>query len=150
MTEQEMRNRTKMIDEEIEKLKEEREEYENYLHEKYKQEDINKRKSYIGKCFFEKGLHDSKNDEIKAFKILSVLDSPKERYAECLVLVDDKRYKNEYGIKIEIIGLWTPNQPRLRWNPSDPKIIDFYKEISQEEFNVLYRTYKQNLDEKAY
>ena len=30
------------------------------------------------------------------------------------------------------------------------KEIDFYKEISQEEFEILYREYKNDLEDKVY
>ena len=35
-------------------------------------------------------------------------------------------------------------------NESDPKVIDFYEEISQEEFEKLYREYQNDLDNKVY
>ena len=55
----------------------------------------------------------------------------------------------EYGIQIMTLGLWYPNQLRLKNNPEDPKMIDFYKEISEQEFCELYRRYRENFDDKV-
>ena len=33
---------------------------------------------------------------------------------------------------------------------TDPKVIDFYREISQEEFETLYREYNNDLEDKVY
>ena len=33
---------------------------------------------------------------------------------------------------------------------TDLKVIDFYKKISQEEFETLYREYKNDLEDKVY
>ena len=54
MTEQEMRDRMKEIDNERNKLKEEREEYEKYFSNKRLKEQLNDHKQYIGKCFTSK------------------------------------------------------------------------------------------------
>ena len=56
MTEQEMRNRMKEIDNERNKLKEEREEYEKYFSNKRLKEQLNDHKQYIGKCFISKNV----------------------------------------------------------------------------------------------
>ena len=152
MTEQEMRNRMKEIDNERNKLKEEREEYEKYFSNKRLKEQLNDRKQYIGKCFISKNEPSNKNNQIKAFKVLRILENPNERYAECIALVDgyESNCWNVKAIKNQVIGLWTHNKLRLMNSESDPKVIDFYKEISQEEFEILYREYKNDLEDKVY
>ena len=153
MTEQEMKKRMKEIDEERDKLKKEKEEYESYFSNKKKGEEINQRKALEGKCFVSADIKTRFNDKgyIKAFRILNVLEHPNECSAECLVLIDGFRSScwAEYGIQIMTLGLWYPNQLRLKNNPEDPKMIDLYKEISEQEFFELYRRYGNSLDDKV-
>ena len=51
MTEQEMRNRMKEIDNERNMLRKEREEYEKYFSDKRIKEQLDNHKQYVGKCF---------------------------------------------------------------------------------------------------
>lgn len=152
MTEQEMRNRMKEINNERNKLKEEREEYEKYFSDKRLKEQLNDHKQYIGKCFISKNEASNEQKQIKAFKVLGILENPNERYAECITLVDgyESNCWNVKAIKNQVIGLWTHNKLRLMNSESDLKVIDFYKEISQEEFETLYREYENDLENKAY
>ena len=152
MTEQEMRNRMKEIDNERNKLKEEKEEYEKYFSDKRLKEQLNDHKRYIGKCFISKNESSNEQKQIKAFKVLGILENPNERYAECIVLVDgyESNCWNVKAIKNQVIGLWTNNKFRPMGSETDPKVIDFYKEISQEEFETLYREYQNSLKDKVY
>ena len=152
MTEQEMRNRMKEIDNERNKLRKEKEEYEKYFSDKKLKEQLNDHKQYIGKCFISKNEPSNEQKQIKAFKVLEILESPNERYAQCITLIDgyESNCWNVKAIKNQVVGLWTHNRLRLMNNESDPKVIDFYKEISQEEFEKLYREYQGDLDDKAY
>ena len=152
MTEQEMRNRIKEIDKERYNLRKEKEEYEKYYSDKRVKERLNNHKQYIGKCFISKNESSNDQKQIKAFKVLRVLESPNERYAECIALVDgyESNCWNVKAIKNQVIGLWTNNKFKLMGSELDPKVIDFYKEISQEEFETLYREYQNNLKDKVY
>lgn len=152
MTEQEMRNRIKEIDKERDNLRKEKEEYEKYFSDKRLKEQLNNHKQYIGKCFISKNELSNEQKQIKAFKVLRILENPNERYAECIVLVDgyESNCWNVKAIKNQVIGLWTRNKFRLRNSESEPKVIDFYKEIPQEEFETLYREYQNNLEDKVY
>ena len=152
MTEQEMRNRIKEIDKERNNLKKEREEYEKYFSDKRIKEQLNSYKQYVGKCFVSNNEQSNEQKQIKAFKVLRILENPNERYAECIVLVDgyESNCWNVKAIKNQVIGLWNHNKSRLINKETDPKIIDFYKEISQEEFETLYREYKNDLEDKVY
>ena len=152
MTEQEMRNRIKEIDKERDNLRKEKEEYEKYFSDKKLKEQLNNHKQYIGKCFLSKNESSNEQKQIKAFKVLRILENPNERYAECIALVDgyESNCWNVKAIKNQVIGLWTNNTLRLMNKETDPKVIDFYKEISQEEFETLYREYQNNLEDKVY
>lgn len=152
MTEQEMRNRMKEIDKERNKLKEEREKYEKYFSDKKLKEQLDDYKQYVGRCFTSKNFRENEQNQIKAFKVLEILESPNERYARCVALIDgyESNCWNVKAIKNQVIGLWTHNKLRLMNSESDPKVIDFYKEISQEEFEKLYIEYQGELDDKAY
>ena len=151
MTEQEMRNRMKEIDEERNNLRKEKEEYEKYFLDKRLKEQLDNRKKYIGKCFISKNESSNEQKQIKAFKVLD-LENSNERCAECIALVDgyESNCWNVKAIKNQVIGLWTYNKLRLMNSESDPKVIDFYREISQEEFETLYREYKNDLEDKVY
>ena len=152
MTEQEMRNRIKEIDKERNNLRKEKEEYEKYFLDKRLKEQLDNRKKYIGKCFISKNESSNEQKQIKAFKVLGILENPNERYAECIALVDgyESNCWNVKAIKNQVIGLWTNNKFRLMNNESDLKVIDFYREISQEEFETLYREYNNDLEDKVY
>ena len=131
MTEQEMRNRIKEIDKERDNLRKEKEEYEKYFSDKKLKEQLNNRKKYIGKCFISKNKPNNEEKQIKAFKVLRILENPNEEYAECIALVDgyESNCWNVKAIKNQVIGLWTNNKFRLMSNETDLKVIDFYKEI---------------------
>ena len=152
MTEQEMRNRMKEIDNERNMLRKEREEYEKYFSDKRIKEQLNSYKQYIGKCFVSNNEQSNEQKQIKAFKVLRILENPNERYAECIVLVDgyESNCWNVKAIKNQVIGLWNHNKLRLMTKETDPKVIDFYREISQEEFKTLYREYNNDLEDKVY
>ena len=152
MTEQEMRNRIKEIDKERNNLRKEKEEYEKYFLDKRLKEQLDNRKKYIGKCFISKNELNNEEKQIKAFKVLRILENPNEEYAECIALVDgyESNCWNVKAIKNQVIGLWTNNKFRLMGSKTDPKVIDFYREISQEEFETLYREYQNNLEDKVY
>lgn len=152
MTEQEMRNRIKEIDKERDNLRKEKEEYEKYFSDKRLKEQLDNRKKYIGKCFISKNELNNEKKQIKAFKVLRILENPNERYAECIAIVDgyESNCWNVKAIKNQVIGLWTYNTLRLMNKETDPKVIDFYKEISQEEFETLYREYQNDLEDKVY
>lgn len=139
MTEEQMRKRMQEIDEERDKLRFERQEYEKYFSDKKRKEELDNHKNYIGKCFITCDKTENKQKHIKAFKIIDVLDSPNERYAFCVVLIDGHRNTcwKEYGMQTMTIGLWIPNKLRMVSRESDPKVIDFYKEITQEEFEQM-------------
>lgn len=48
------------------------------------------------------------------------------------------------------LNLWGYNDLQMVNRESDPKVIDFYKEITQEEFEKLYHEYQSNLEDKVY
>ena len=151
MTEEQMRSRMKEIDKERDKLRDERKVYEDYFYYKKLEEKHDNHKLYEGKCFLTKGHKSNKHSHIKAFKIIRVLDAPNENMAECLALVDGHRSScwNEYGIQIMTFGVWSYNELRLMNKETDPKMIDFYKEISIEKFEELYKEHYVNVAEKV-
>lgn len=150
MTEEQMRKRMKEIDEERDKLRFERQKYEKYFSDKKRKEELANHKNYIGKCFTTCEKVENEQKHIKAFKIIDVLDSPNERYASCVVLIDGHRSTcwKEYGVQIMTIGLWTPNKFRMMSRETDPKVIDFYKEITQEEFEQMSVEYLEKVTDE--
>ena len=100
------------------------------------------------------GFHyyENTNKHIKAFKIIDVLEPHNENYAVCITLIDglNSTCWNEYGLKIMTLNVWGYNKFQMINKESDPKVIDFYKEITQEEFEKLYHEYQSNLEDKVY
>lgn len=152
MTENEMKKRMKEIDKERKELKAERQEYEKYFSDKKKKEELNNRIKFEGKCFSIKNLSSSEHKHIQAFEILKVLSEPDEMYAECVVVVDGRRSRcrNKLGVQIMNLPLWEPDTSRLMSKASDPKMIDMYKEITQEDFNSIYEKYRQEIESKVF
>ena len=140
MTDDEMRDRIKEIEKQRQELSDEKRKYETYLYEKKKQKDRKKRECFIGKCFVTKDDRRNETKYIKAFKILKLEDEKSDKYAECLIVKDG--YHNtaweEKGVMTSVLGLWTANTMRMLSNPNEPKMIDMYKEITQEEFDKLF------------
>lgn len=153
MTEEQMRQRMKEIDAEREKLRNEKKQYEDYFYNNKQEEKFKNHKEHIGKCYVAiDELKGNENKHIKAFKVVNVLEPHHENYALCATLIDGFRSTcwNEYGVQLMTLGLWTANTNRMISSPNDPKTIDFYKEITQEEFESLYREYSGNLEDKVY
>ena len=146
MTEQEMRERMKEIDKERSALAFEKKRLEVYFYNKKMQDKAKEHEEYVGKCYAKIGpSKNNRNGYVKAFKILKASN---ENSAFCLTLIDGYRSTcfHEYGIQIMTLGLWTANTPRMMPDPNDLMMIDFYKEISQEEFEALYREHFNYLE----
>ena len=144
MTELEMRNRIKEIDEIRSKLADEKRGYEIKLAEQRNSDAYKTHKEFEGKCFETLNLKNNDRKEIKAFKILKVLEPHHENYAECLVIVDgiERTCWNVQAMKIEVLPIWCPNIDKMISNPNDPKMIDMYKMIDEKEFmDIHYRCY---------
>lgn len=152
MTENEMRERMKNIDKEREELKAERQKYEKYFSDKKKREVLNNHIKFEQKCFSTKNLSNNEHRYIKAFKILKVLSEPNERWAECIVIIDGCRSScwDEFGIQGMTLPIWIPNTSRLMSKESEPKMIDMYEEITQENFNSIYEKYRKEIESRMF
>ena len=143
MTEEQMKARMREINKIRNKLREERKEYEDYFYNKKIQNEYLYKKEFKGKCYISKELKGNKHDYIKAFKIMKIHEGHHSDFAECLALVSGYRGTSwkECGVEIMTLGLWTQNVPSMLYKESDPKMIDFYKEISEEEFYDVYNDF---------
>ena len=153
MTEDQMRKRMSEIDTERERLACEKKEYEKYFADKKHQDTMKSHEEYIGKCFVAiEGLTGNKHKYIKAFRILGIVEPHHENYAVCVAIIDGHRDTiwREYGTQITTLGLWNPNEFRMIFNPTDCKMIDFYKEISQKEFEELYCKHVWQVENRVY
>ena len=151
MTENEMKKRMNEINQEEKKLRLERDEYEKYFHNKKRRELLNNHNKFIGKCFAIKNNQENKYKNVKSFKILRALSKLNEYYAECIVLIEsENNCLKGFGVQLMELPIWAPNEIKLINKESDPKIIDFYEEITQEDFNGLYRAYKQKIEDKVF
>lgn len=143
-----MQERMIKIDEEREALKIEKQKYENYFQAKKEKEILNNHIKFEGKCFFEKGLSTiNEHKYIKAFKVLKVKQNGS--YAECVALINDDiwgSYFNAIGIQEMILPLWKPD--RLELMECKLKMIDMYKEVSEEEFRAMFNDYMKIIKNK--
>lgn len=145
MTEEQMKERMKEIDEIRRNLSQEKLEYEKYFDDKRKTEEDKKKQSFCGKCFILKDEDELKDypddDYVKAFKIIKVID---RNYAECIIITEGIRegIQEEIGISRMNLGLWTYSFHR-KFRRSDALVIDCYKEISEEEFNNFINEHKK-------
>lgn len=148
MTEEEMKNRMKEIDEIRASLRDERNIYEDYFDKKKRGKEMESRRCFIGKCFASLGIKENKYSYVKAFQILDVLYPPNERYAECLAIIDGVRTSawEEKGVLKMVIPLWTHNVTRLMPKEGDLKIIDYYQEIEEDIFNDMI----DDINERVY
>lgn len=144
MTDEQKRARIEEINKERDRLAKERQEYIDYFKDVEKEFLFKEHQKYIGKCFLINSNSKSYNHRdsisndihsVKAFKVLNVLDYPREYEGLCLALIDDCSIAN-CGILLKTLPLWLVN--KLVPKESDPKLIDYYEEISHTEFNILY------------
>lgn len=147
MTEQQMRDRIKEIDREREKLRKEKEEYENYLYQQEKLRELTDHERFIGKCY----TADKPNTEfghVKAFKILEIINN-KERYARCLVLINGYEHScwPIHGIQKMVLPLWCKSRAGFLTRASDPDVIELFKEMPEEEFNDMYAVWDEMIKE---
>ena len=127
MTNEEKRKRIELLEKGMNKLRKERDKLQKQINNDRQKKELKKRMKLVGKCFSMNAMSDvylsNENSNIKAFKVLEVFD-----------------YQDK-SIKIGAIGLWIPNELRLVSDPSQPMVIDFYDEISNEEFESLFNDY---------
>lgn len=153
MTDEEKREQIKSLNYKINALRKERDEYKEQLEEEKKNKDLEDRKKYVGKYFVYNGyrIRDSKSDGIKAFKVLKVID---EYSATCLILCkctdDCGNLIDKIAIKIANVGLWTHNVMRFMHTTKDPLVIDYFTEITNEEFKIMYDEYEHILGSYLY
>lgn len=148
MTEKEMRSRMKEIDKIRNELKNEKEEYENYFYKKRLDQELEDRRKFIGKCFDIRyiNVNNNNNKWLRAFKIIDILEEPNSRYANCIALISGYRNTawSEYGIQVMTLPLWVPNSNRLM-SKYELNMIEFYEEISAEDFAKMFSKYYDNL-----
>ena len=148
MTEKEIRSRMKEIDKIREELKNEKAEYENYFNQKRLEQELEDRLKFIGKCFVSNYncVQDNNNKWLRAFKIVDILEEPNSRYANCIALISGYRNTawSEYGIQVMTLPLWCSNNNRIM-SSNEPNLIEYYEEISNEEFKEMVEKYKDNL-----
>lgn len=150
LTEAQMRARMREIEFEKKQLSNEQKKYENYFLEKEQEEKMKSHEEFVGKCYKTTGV--GLNKHIKAFKILEVLKPHHENYAVCVTLIDGCRVNcwHEYGVQIMTLGLWNADVNRMTISKYDPRMIDRYEEITQAEFEELYREYTGKVEDKVY
>ena len=150
LTEQEMRERIKEIDKIRDELTKEKREYERKLYDQERKNILEAHREFEGKYFMTMNYPKNTNKEIQAFKILRVLDEPNERYAECVALVDgyESNCWNVKAIKFMVLPVWCKNTNKMISNPSEPRMIDMYELVDEEDFLSLYNTYIQEINSK--
>ena len=143
MTEQECYEKISELNSKIEKIRSEMKTYRDYIDKEKNMREITKRKSTEGKCFLSKGLRDNKNFHVKAFKVISVSEIPNTRYAECLAVIDETANIAQKSISISktVLPIWSYNRLTIQGSINGNRMIDFYQEILQEEFDSIVHSY---------
>ena len=143
ITEKEMRDRIKEIDEQRNALSAEKRKYESILADKERKNVLEAHKEFEGKCFISLNYQKNETKEVKAFKILRMMDVPYERYAECVALVDgyESNCWNVKAIKITTLPVWCKNKNKMISSPSDPRMIDMYELVNEEDFMAVYNQF---------
>ena len=144
MTETEMLSSMKDIKKERDELKHELDKYENYFSNKRREKEQNVQRTYIGKCF---RLKSFEKNNINAFKILSINEMYHDWNANCVALIKDG---DTCTVSITSIFVFGYQKMQLMHRESDPKFLDMYKEISQQEFESLYHEYIHKIGEEVY
>lgn len=141
MTENELNRKIAVINKKMEELRSERKQYEDALYcDKESKERAVYEKS-IGKYLKTKGLNENKHSYVVAFKVLELEKDHNFRYARCLSIINGYRSTcwKEYGVSVLTLPLYCSNKLRMISKPDDPKMIDFYQEISEKEFKEIFR-----------
>lgn len=139
MTDKQKRERMCEIDKIRDELREELREYECYFREKDIAEERKRREAFIGKCFLKKDV-EFEHEDIIGFKILKIRDEVSNPSADCIVILENYNVSITGVVKMHI-SPWSDDilykLPRCA-----PKIIDFYNEVSEEEFNNVADKYR--------
>lgn len=143
LSEELMRLRMKEINNERDKLKEEYNKYEMYFYKKKQEKEREVQKRCIGKCF---KLKSYESNKIKAFKVLNISEYSLDD-ANCVTLIETE---NKKEISVQNIYIFGYAKLQLMHRESDPKFLDMYKEISQEEFIDIYNEYVREMGNKVY
>lgn len=139
MTDEQKRERMHEIDKIRDELKKERREYEQYFETMKRQQEREQRETYVGKCFLQRTTCYEHNDVI-GFKVLGISEEISNPSAICIAIVSDCKSKLE-GVVKKQISLWSHDV--LTMMPMNtPKIIDYYNEVSEEEFNKVADKYR--------
>lgn len=149
-TRDELIHKIKTIDKEIDDLCSKKASYRKQLSSDKENKEIAKCEKYVGKYFKTKGLEDNITDYVYAFKILDLERDFNFRYARCLCIIDGHRSSsiNEYGISVMTHPMFYAGKRKLIYDDSAPKMIDYYQEISEEEFKEIYKQYIDKFEKK--
>lgn len=143
MTKHECNEKISELNKKIKALYSEKKVYENYIYEENIKWEIAEHKALEGKCFITRGLKNNKNFHVKAFKVITVLEKPNTRYAECLAVIDETTNiaRKSIGISKTVLPIWSYNQLSIKSGIEGNRMIDFYSEISYEEFDSIVQSY---------
>jgi hypothetical protein len=151
MSEEELRKKIIEIEKERMELGFEKNKYEKQLIDIRLEREVTRYKEFDGKCFTSLNLYFNETKDIQAFKIINALDNPKDKYARCVVLFGGKSsHEGEFGVKIVDLPLWRQNKLTLMSFENAQLMIDMYKEISQSEFEELYRFHSGIIENDIY
>ena len=127
--------RIKEIEEERDKLAIERDKLQSEIREEKEKIEKEEKSSFIGKYFKAINKSNSYKDVI-AFKILSLDIYDPLKTARCLAIIDNTKEKVDKNIGVinQRMHLWSYDTLRMMNKKGDALTIDFFKEISEEEF----------------
>lgn len=149
-TKNELKHKIEVIDRKIDALCIEKASYRKQLCSDKENEEKARCEKYVGKYFKTKGLEDNITDYVYAFKILNLERDFDFRYARCLSVINGHRSSSikEYGISVITHPIFYANKRNMIYDDSTPKMIDYYQEISEEEFKEIYKQYIDKFEKK--
>ena len=112
------------------------------------------RQSFVGKYFKLKQFEKSQSyPAVIAFKIISLNDkeSNEIKEARCLSIISGrgKAIWEEYGVLNMMMHLWSYDKLAMMMKADSPKVIDKFKEITEEEFYEIYNNTLKDIEKHS-
>ena len=133
-------------------LARERDELQKEIREEKESKILENRNKEIGKYYKLKSkLNRSDSYEnLIAFKILKLDEYNPLTTARCLAIIDgygNGAYK-EYGVLNKTLFIWSYDENRMMHNEGDALTIDFFEEISEDEFLKIKNEMLENIENR--
>ena len=145
--------RLKEINEQMNLLRAERNKIEEEMRDELKKKEQDEKIPFVGKCYKIKKSalrRDTYYPYLVAFKILDVNINGDSRDARCVCVHNGLIKMNcGLGIKNEVVSLWSFAAKRMIYKPNEPRLIDNFQEITEDEFNEILNNTLEDIKTKT-